>query len=80
MTGIHILCWNREELTVKFEPNDELERHLGAIAPTGIVVYDTTEQERQAIKEAYADSADLDTPDQLKWIEVIPGHSHLVTE
>ena len=72
MTAIHILCWNKAGLNVKTEPNDELERYLGTTAPTGIVVYDTTEEQRRVIKEAYADSADLDTPDQLKWVEVVP--------
>jgi hypothetical protein len=74
MLTIHILCWSRNDCTPKLEPNDELERHLGTEAPTGIVVYGTSEQERQRIKAAYADSTDLDTPDQLKWVEVTPIH------
>jgi len=75
MVSIHILCVNNTAIACpKFEPNEALQDRVGRALTTGVVIYDANEAELEEVKEAYADSADLDSPDQLKWVEVVPRH------
>ena len=62
---MHVICLNNSYATPKIEPSVLCRR-------TGVIVFDTTEAERKVILQDYADLCDLDSADQLKWVEVIP--------
>lgn len=54
------------------QPNDEIEQQTNKSYPFGIVLFDSTEEERKTVLIAYCESIDADNDDGYTWLMVAP--------
>lgn len=63
---------NPEKFVPKLEPNDQVEWATSTNFPFGVVLHDSTEADRLKAQIAIAELCELDSADDLKWVEVKP--------
>ena len=55
-------------------PNEEINHTTGRQEVLGVVLLESTAEDRERVKEGIANSCDLDDPEVLEWVEVTPRY------
>lgn len=55
-------------------PNEEINNRTDRQEVLGVVLLESTAEDRERVKTAIAESCDLDDPEVLEWVEVCVRH------